>query len=695
MTIIHINLNINTKSINTIMCDRSLYPEINFWYKDENYEIKYFEQNGQFFRLRFYDNVLITPLRVNGMAFPSKYWYSAYYPENFYSIWRMYHKHVIYEPKYKFLFIGSEVRLSAVESFAMYSQLFDINDDVDKIDIWMTNEIQYDIIDDRYYMKKPKIDCLNQAFNVRFLEKSPKKSYNFIYLDLISELKDMFYWTQQEKDLHITIAYVIKAFRLLKNTGMIAIKMININSNNFDKSKQANWNVLFDILNNMFQEMYVFNMQDGNMEEVIYLFEGKKEYDVCFQDKLDIYEIYRFDKLKKLSTDCDFYKKRSPLLEFDSYAEDDYLCNHLEPEIIDFHPKMIKNVPELEIGNYDKFADNMKRIRCRLRYVKKTMDTKPNYLHSDKHYRYGDHETYTSWEAFSNTYEFQHLLRNNIKKLTGLEIINKGWMKMYEMLSGCLKLPDNVNSLHFCEAPGSFILATNYYLKLNKKSHIWHAHDINKSDYYKLIEQYPDRWIFGDIKESVVIQDIASKMKKINFITADCNIELNYKNINDEEPIMSKIIMAQIIGIFACLSKEGDAIVKIMLPIAEPLTISMIYLVHYFFKHVCIYKCEVSNLHNSEVYLILNNYRGMDDDILRKFYELLDDESVTNKTFIVNNISDEFLEYYQNIASLLVYNQIHAIKFLANEYVNGMECDRNDIFKKIRAWLKENPVLER
>src|SRR4029077_16393704 len=99
-----------------------------------------------------------------------------------------------------------------------------------------------------------------------------------------------------------------------------------------------------------------------------------------------------------------------------------------------------------------------------------------------------------------------------------------------------------------------------------------------------------------------VIKSYASNplLKDIEFMTADAGLHCDPTELNEQEAHLGKINMGQIICILACLPPNKSAIFKTFLPMSEPLTISMFYLLTHLFSSVSITKPSTSNSSNSE-----------------------------------------------------------------------------------------------
>src|SRR6202034_4489910 len=101
-----------------------------------------------------------------------------------------------------------------------------------------------------------------------------------------------------------------------------------------------------------------------------------------------------------------------------------------------------------------------------------------------------------------------------------------------------------------------------------------------------------------------------------DFMTADGGLYCSPNNLNEQEAYLAKINMGQIVCIFACLSVGKAAVFKTFLPISEPLTISMMYLVTHLFESVSMMKPVSSHSYNSEIYIVAKGYKGINQSVL-------------------------------------------------------------------------------
>lgn len=355
--------------------------------------------------------------------------------------------------------------------------------------------------------------------------------------------------------------------------------------------------------------------------------------------------------------------------------------------------------------------------RSELNCYKRVMDTKPNQLFLDNG-RYSQNGTLLNWETLSSRIDVYKNLKPVIKKTYKVEMLSNAWTKMYEILNSfdyLIPESDTVKTFHLCEAPGAFISATHHFITSRGKKLEWYAQTLKPNnfnsdskdaldDYFGLISMYPEQWLFGnetdnsgDITHSAVIKSYMSnpKLQKLDFITADAGLRCDPCDLNEQERYLGKINMGQILSILGCLSVGKSAIFKTFLPMCEPLTISLIYLVVNLFDKVYFVKPATSHSTNSEVYVILENYKGIEDTQLQLLLQMLEDPGITPKSVLFDSIDDKFMKQYCNMVELLVEKQIRSLKRAFYYYYNYDKTYQiNSISNSyVNKWLNQNKIL--
>ncbi|MEM3062076.1 MAG: SAM-dependent methyltransferase, partial [Nitrososphaerota archaeon] len=369
-------------------------------------------------------------------------------------------------------------------------------------------------------------------------------------------------------------------------------------------------------------------------------------------------------------------------------------------------PRIRPTKPDIlyNISNYRKLLEK----RAELNYYKRVMDTKPSRIFSPN--KTSDSSYFLTWERLMNVMNLYKKIRNTLLIQYRAEVVSNAWLKLYEILNifpDLIPRKETVRTFHLCEAPGAFILATNHYISNRGGSRLeWYAQSLNPfgrdsdsllGDQYGLMSRYPEKWLFGseednsgDVTHSTVIRSYAKNplLKEIDFMTSDAGISCNPRDLNEQESRLAKVNMGQIVGILACLSPGKSAVFKTFLPMVEPLTISLMYLVTHLFQNVTIIKPSASHTSNSEVYVVLENYKGINQEMLNILYDLLDDPKITSKSLFFTKIEPVFFDTYVKRVSSLIDRQIRSISM---SYYYYYHLDELLDFEK--GWIRESSPL--
>ncbi|BCS83310.1 ftsj methyltransferase domain-containing protein 1 [Cotonvirus japonicus] len=709
----------------------------NLWFDHDLYIIHNNRENYQNIRIRTYKNSMLTPLvafneeNLNKISsfLPNLSLYQPFYPETFYEMWEFLHTDYLKKENSNFLFVGKDNKLGSFESLIIYNERYKYNYLSYIYDIWITcDKNHYDYNGD-YIINDPEIDYLGQAFNVSYLTSTSKLyQYDFVIIDNVTQLNSEFQWNSQEKDFQALLFYFFTVINHLKPGASLLIKL--------NLMCTSSWNYLFDIGKKYFQEHAIFRSKTTNMfNPEIYLFlnifRDKKTVNslaktlVYNAHKYKLYElfelilpcsnnniltkefheiknqwsntIYNFIKnpVKPLMSKCYLSKWHN---KFDLH-QIKHLCNVNDVNVTEFTPLNVLSKIKIKPVINNLLYDNETYLRllnkkAELNYYKRVMDTKPSKIFVDLFNQHDNSENYLmTWDYISGKLDTYKKIKYLLKTNYCAEMVTNAWIKLYEMLSeypNLLGTNKIVKTFHLCEAPGAFISATNHYLNSNKRQLIWFAQTLNPEkdedfalkDHYGLMAEYPDKWLFGpdkyssgDITDSRNIKFYASNqhLKDIDFMTADAGILCSPNNINEQESILCKINMGQIICILACLSVGKSAIFKTFLPMTEPLNISMICLLTTLFEKIIFHKPKASNSSNSEIYIILENYKGISSNLLDLLYVMLDDPKIDNNSFILDTLDKEYMKSYSNIVNVLINNQINSLKKIYYYYYHSKE----------------------
>lgn len=338
----------------------------------------------------------------------------------------------------------------------------------------------------------------------------------------------------------------------------------------------------------------------------------------------------------------------------------------------------------------------LKNAKKNLLYIKRSIDTRNNKLY--------------------NRLTYNIKILKDIKQYISNKLnikISQAFLKMWEILYITKIIPFNnkiFKSFSLCEAPGQFILGINYYLKTKTKNkdYIWYANSLNPKkrkdgfgDNYGLIKNYPDKWLFGkdnsgDITNIENIKYIKNQLPNdLNLITSDCGQAIkDTREFNYQEKNMAYLNVSQIRAILYLLPINGNAIFKTFLPMILSINISLLYILYITFDKVYAYKPQ-QNPGSSEIYIICNDFKGIDQNILNKLFDINSKNILINK-FIIP-VSQKFIYIYSDIITKLMNKNKKSIErslsiydelLKTNYYNKYLEILDKDTMKILHNWEK-------
>jgi|SaaInlStandDraft_4_1057021.scaffolds.fasta_scaffold00672_16 23S rRNA U2552 (ribose-2'-O)-methylase RlmE/FtsJ len=317
------------------------------------------------------------------------------------------------------------------------------------------------------------------------------------------------------------------------------------------------------------------------------------------------------------------------------------------------------------------------------------------------------------WNKLTDDIDYCKTIRRNLRNLD-LEMVTNAWMKFYEILSctsyfSKLENKKTIKVFHLCEAPGAFISCMNHfiYTKTNINKYIWYAQTLNPyvntnqsarlDDNFGLISLYPDRWLFGksntgDITNIKNILDYKTdpKLANIDLITADGGLCLEEGMFNEQERHASKLLYSQILTILMMLPNDKTCIFKTYLPLAEPITVSMFYILSFSFENVILRKPISSHPSSSEIYVECTGYKGwnsFNQPFKSYLISFLDKFDTQISLFEKDGIPEEFINRLSEISRNLCNRQIMSIK--KSLYLRGTYYSDKKIKKSIDNYKDE------
>nr|WBF70644.1 putative FtsJ-like methyltransferase [Megavirus caiporensis] len=696
----------------------------NLWFKHNKYEIDNHYENNQNMRIRYYNNNMLTPIifsndnnlksiksLINNMSL-----YQPYFPEAFYSVWEILSLKCISDFN-NFAFIGQENRFGTIEAILLYNEK-NLCKFENEGHIWTSGNEFFDKLTNTCTINKPKVDYIGQSYKVKYITNTNQLSnYDLIFIDNLHMFDNITTWNQEEHDLHAIIYYFFTALEKLNNGASIVLRLNMLSS--------KSWYYILDFSSIYFKEYTFYKAKSSNpFDSQVYLILNNykpcdyyskffitymknlymtKNYEIFFLNYSDDtskpihqkYQQYRDHWINNINSYIDNIEQNNDVIQKDYVTKwhqnyglkqnkDCQPYFNINTQIYDIVTSKKKHnikLSKLESITGNKYYSEIYKLKSILNYHKRVMDTKPSRIFNEERYIANYEEQCLTWDSLTYKLDTYRQIKRSLKNDFGAELVTNAWIKLYEILHEFNYLiPDKtvIKTFHLCEAPGAFISATNHYLDTINKKLDWYAqtlnpiqNDIALNDHYGLISKYPKKWIFGDpkidmsgdITHSQVIKyyRYLPELQNIDFMTADAGIKCNPIELNNQELILSKINMGQIICILSCLPKHRSAIFKTFLPMSEPLTISMIYLLSNKFSKITLTKPISSNSSNSEIYIILQDYQGINDQDLEILYILLDDPKITSNTMLFEDINNKFLKSYSEIIKNLVKRQIDSL----------------------------------
>jgi hypothetical protein len=297
----------------------------------------------------------------------------------------------------------------------------------------------------------------------------------------------------------------------------------------------------------------------------------------------------------------------------------------------------------------NKYIDVLKKNNDLLKILQFSIDTKDKNL----------------WSNVTEAINIRYFIVSEISKNYNIKS-SRGFIKMFEILTEFPLINfknKKTTCFHICEAPGNFINATNYFIKMNDLDHEyeWYANSLNPNnpenkkkygnafgDSYGFMGKYKNKWLWGDddtgdITKIENIEFFSMFLKnKIDLFTSDCGISYDVSSVFGRESDMNYILLAQTIISLLTTKIGGHCVVKIWLPMKEEMTLSIVYLYYVYFEKINIIKQSAGSLGSAEVYLVAESKKfDLLDNHKEKLFNILKNYE-NNKTFITD-FSDHFL----------------------------------------------------
>lgn len=603
-----------------------IFPNFELLKQDQEYKEIYVND----FRKHYYQNHLID----------FKTEYQAFYPENYYYFWDVLNNFKIITKQSKiFIFHDADnnkIPLGHLEAvFRFCEDNFRYED----------NEYYHIVTEKKHQDKNKKFMTIN-------------KNYKTYIINNNKIIKDFDCFINMSKDINTNFIM----------SGKIGNNTIIYLNDFFDCKEDEH----LDKLINCYEKAYIYqpSLQD-NLVTSVYLillnFQGQKNKNN--QTTLSIirnnYYITYLEKITKLqnllANEENVLISQSDLLEKwviknnlittpTEYSNDlSYFKSNLNCQ---------KDIKMINIKNF--YHEKLHSNKRNLNKYKRVIDTKEQFVDNDL-----DHEI-VDWNKLTDCIDLYKNLKKMIIWKHNAEAVNNVWLKFYELLVQENVIDNNVKKIktfHIYETSGSSIFAFNHFIATHTNVEIfeWYARCPDYYDFkgrYNLLDIYPNNWIKSN-QIDILKQD--SRLKDIDIIICDPGMKITPDKFNEQESYMLLLILEQLYTSLQLLPLNKILITKIYLPLAESLSIQILYLLSLCFETVKVVKPLSSHASSSEIFCICYNYNGnIQDAINKNIKSILTKKDITLNIF--ETIPENFIEQIVHISDVLVVKQINSIK---------------------------------
>ena len=298
------------------------------------------------------------------------------------------------------------------------------------------------------------------------------------------------------------------------------------------------------------------------------------------------------------------------------------------------------------------------------------------------------------------------------------ELVTQAWTKFYTILNTFDLFKNinlrNVNTVHLCEAPGSFVTSLNHFFKSHYGDKIlwnWSATTLNPyyegNNVYQMIDD--DRFIIetlphwdfgpeftGDIMNTENLNDMEEKFKDISvtLVTADGSMDCS-GNPGEQENLVGLLLLWEIITAVRVLSDGGSFVLK-MFTLFEKFTISLVYFLHTLFQSVTFIKPGPSKPGNSEVYVVCEVF-SKENCLKSQLFKIFVDAAMNNKMLeadIFDKIPKTFVNDIMKYVEIFTVRQIHEIKKNLETFKNNNHLIPREELKEIKDYIAKRFLKE-
>lgn len=301
-----------------------------------------------------------------------------------------------------------------------------------------------------------------------------------------------------------------------------------------------------------------------------------------------------------------------------------------------------------------------------------------------------DLEKYKKMELFINTRQkdLQRLLLKKNININGKKV-NRAWIKLQELFhqTNFFKNKTSINAFFICEAPGNFVLSTQYYIKnyTDVKHFEWNAQslvDADIRDQYGFMLKTRDHWDYGEDNSGDITKNLLYYYKKyqVDILIGDCGMKWGTKHEN--------LGLYQLFYALLLVKPGGNFVIKTYAINYNLRFLSLLYIITCHYEKVYLFKSR-RNIWSPEIYVVGVNHKGLDQKEITNLFKIYENKNLypvkkIPDKFILEYLGhiDNFVNIYTNIKKLFVYFVKHPDKFNQEEIMKNID-------KQNKNWLKK------
>ena len=293
---------------------------------------------------------------------------------------------------------------------------------------------------------------------------------------------------------------------------------------------------------------------------------------------------------------------------------------------------------------------------------------------------------WNSIKKINNNYELLNIIiNNNNESIVKYKPLSRSFYKLWEMIYDYKLI--NLNNSNYkiiciAEAPGGFIDAFNKYFINNKyTNYTIYGHSLIDNTNKDIPSWYNAYNKFYKNNNIHILSDTDGNLYNVNnlyyynnlihkhscdIVTADGGFDFS-ENYNLQESLFYKLFFSEIL-LALSLQKKGGIFICKCFDLYSEFSQKLLYILYILYDSFIFTKPSISRDTNSEKYIILKGFKGINDDILNNMYKLLINWDINNLSF---NLPSDFKIKINEYNNYFIKLQLNAFK-KTHELINSI-----------------------